>query len=678
MAAHSQPRDRINYISLVEDPVISTPSRRVHSLSNFDVTFSLHQRNQRIKLSLEPNHDILGHEPEMHFVDNEGNTQKIVSIDPHDHKVYKGWAFIESENGWERSGWARIVVRQDGLFPLFEGTFTIMHDHHHVMLRSDYVQTRQELDPTLEDSPDEYMIVFRDSDVGRDIHDNLKRSSPIERACGTDRLEFNTNPDHPIFREPAKPDQSTWGSMSLDYMLGLGKRQSDISGGNGGGPVNVRQTIGSTAGCPQTRKVALIGVAADCEYTKSFNSSVQAAQRNIVSVVNSASQLYEQTFNITLGLKKVQVLPGDCPSTAPPSTPWNVGCGTTQNPGPKIDERLTMFSAWRGEQDDTNAFWMLMTTCNSGSEVGLAWLGQVCINTATEQTDPETNVTQSVSSTGVVVRTPQEWQVFAHEAGHIFGAVHDCDSDLCARPRLVAGSRCCPRSSDICDANGQFIMNPTSGRGITAFSQCTLGQVCTAMGRGGVRTNCFTNNRNVVTYAGSECGNGIVEEGEDCDCGGEQFCEDNPCCDAQTCKFRNNAVCDDSNEECCSNCQFSSANTVCRASTGPCDPEERCTGRSGICPEDAHKKNGENCGNGLACASGQCTSRDMQCKVLMDNDTSACDSSSCVMRCSSPSLPPDVCPEGMQFFLDGTPCIAGGVCRNVSYSRFLLLSLTNS
>ncbi|EEP80251.1 predicted protein [Uncinocarpus reesii 1704] len=681
VAAHSQ-RDRINYISLVEDPVIHTPSRRVHAFSNFDVTFSLHQKNQRIKLSLEPNHDILGFEPQIQFVDSEGSVQEIQSIDRHAHKVFKGWAWVETDAGWEQSGWARIVVHEDGAMPLFEGTFTIMHDHHHVMLRSNYVQTRHPSDPALEDTTQEYLIVFRDSDIGRDIHSNLKRSSPIERSCGSDALDFNNDPDHPLFRPVVKRDQSTWASMPLEFMLGISKRQNDIGGGGSGGPTNVRQTIGSTAGCPKTRKVALIGVAADCEYTKSFNGSVQAAQQNIVNVVNTASQIYEQSFNITLGLKKVQVVPQDCPPTPPPTAPWNAGCGTTQNPGPSITERLNLFSSWRGDQNDDHAFWMLMTTCSSGPEVGLAWLGQVCVTDATQQTDRENTTTQSVSSTGVVVRTPQEWQVFAHEAGHIFGAVHDCDSDLCSNPRIPATSRCCPLASDSCDADGRFIMNPTSGRGITDFSACTVGQVCTAMGQNSIRTGCLTNNRNVVTYAGSECGNGIVEEGEDCDCGGDELCGSNRCCDPKTCKFRDGAVCDDSNEECCRGCQFASANTVCRPGSGPCDPEERCTGKNALCPEDVHKKDGESCGSGLACASGQCTSRDMQCKVLMGgrldgNNTRACDQSSCNIDCYSPASP-NVCVYGMQNFLDGTPCIAGGVCKNVSQipipSRIVVLA----
>lgn len=36
------------------------------------------------------------------------------------------------------------------------------------------------------------------------------------------------------------------------------------------------------------------------------------------------------------------------------------------------------------------------------------------------------------------------------------------------------------------------------------------------------------------------CGNGIKEDGEDCDSNGQ----DTPCCDAKTCKFKPGAKCE--------------------------------------------------------------------------------------------------------------------------------------
>ncbi|PGH07382.1 hypothetical protein AJ79_06284 [Helicocarpus griseus UAMH5409] len=663
--ARSQRRDNIGYLSLIENPNIRTPSHRVNAYSNFDITFDLHRRQQRLRLSLEPNHDILPDGAQVHFVDQAGNVQQSELIDRQNHKVFKGWSWVENEDGsWDRVGSARVVVKKDGPDPLFEGTFTVLDDHHHILLRSNYMRTKHELDPHLDDTTAEYMIVFRDSDMGRPIEDDdLKRRSSLKgRSCAADSLPFNSDPDHPVFRPMTARKTGLWGSMSLDSVLGLGRRQFDMPGGGGrSGGVNLGSTIGSTAGCPRTRKVALIGVATDCSYTQTFDSQ-QQARENVISVVNSASEVYEQTFNISLGLRNLTVFPPDCPATPPTSTPWNVGCGGSGSPD--INQRLNMFSSWRGQQRDDNAFWTLMTDCSSGAEVGLAWLGQLC----NREVRGDPNSAQSVTGANVIARTPNEWQVFAHEVGHTFGAVHDCDQNLCAQSQAVT-SECCPLSQGSCDADGRFIMNPTSGRGITQFSPCTIGNICSGMGRNSVRTDCLSNNKGVVTITGSQCGNGIVEEGEECDCGGEDSCGNNPCCDAKTCKFKGNAVCDDSNEDCCSGCQFASSSTVCRASTGPCDPEERCTGNTPNCPEDKSTPDGEACGNGLACASGQCTSRDQQCRTLMGNlldgdRTFACDDQTCSLTCSAPSLPPNSCSSLNQNFLDGTPCGSGGKCQN--------------
>jgi len=58
-----------------------------------------------------------------------------------------------------------------------------------------------------------------------------------------------------------------------------------------------------------------------------------------------------------------------------------------------------------------------MSGCPTGTEVGVAWLGQLC-NTGSSGSDPEV-----VSGTGVSTATRTEWQVVAHEIGHNFGAI---------------------------------------------------------------------------------------------------------------------------------------------------------------------------------------------------------------------------------------------------------------
>lgn len=269
------------------------------------------------------------------------------------------------------------------------------------------------------------------------------------------------------------------------------------------------------------------------------------------------------------------------------------------------------------------------------------------------------------------------WQIFAHESGHTFGAVHDCDAQTCQQG-LEQSSQCCPLSMNTCNAHAKYIMNPYALSDMMTFSPCTIGNVCSAIGRNSVKSSCLSDNHGVVTITGSQCGNGIVEAGEQCDCGGTAGCGDNACCDGQTCKFKNGAVCDDSNDSCCVSCQYATADTVCRPSTSVCDIAETCTGNTSACPEDQYKKDGTSCGNsgaGLTCASGQCTSRNYQCRTVMgtllnSNDTWACantNAPSCSLVCGSPQVAQQfgttTCIEMNQNYLDGTPCESGGHCK---------------
>lgn len=659
--AHSMKRDPVDYASLVENPVIKTPSHRVHSHSSFDLTFTLHNGQQKFRLQLEPNLDILHDSFEVTHLGKDGKVHRKRKIDRADHKVYKGDVYIErtGHTGWANAGWARIVVHRDGLQPLFEGTFRVDGDHHHVQTGDHYQQLKHDDDPFMDDDPN-LMVVWRDSDIQSwaKKHPELKRSASTGHSCHADSLDFNTK-----FHE-LRDEAHDFGTVSPRALFGRQSIDGGSSGGNGAG-VNLADTIGSVDGCPTTRKVALVGIATDCTYTKAFNGSEDALRKNIIQQVNSASQVYEASFNISLAIKNLYISPQDCPGTASSSAPWNVGCSDDVTLG----DRLSLFSKWRGQSEDSNAYWTLFSTCNTDSAVGLAWLGQVCRAGSSEGSDG-TGKNETIAAANVVVRTSAEWQVFAHETGHTFGAVHDCTGDAC--PAAQGRQSCCPLSRSACDANGRFLMNPSAADRISTFSPCSIGNICSGFKRN-IKSDCLTDNKNVETFVGSQCGNGIVESGEDCDCGGEIGCGANSCCDANTCKFKTGAVCDPTNEDCCtSSCQFASAGVVCRASTGDCDPQETCAGDSPTCPTDQHTPDGDSCGsNGnLKCASGQCTSRDLQCKNMFGNMTSdsdttkACSSSGCLLSCKSPDFGFNTCANLNQNFLDGTSCSGGGKCHN--------------
>jgi hypothetical protein len=511
------------------------------------------------------------------------------------YRIFKGNTFVQHYEGaeWTNVGWARIILHHDGQYPLFEGAFRFDGDHHHIQTKTHYLQTKHAFDPELPHPDAEYMVVWRDSDIGTELsqdgdgilHGEMRRSAGEAPSCSAETLSFNSQPDHPVYRAMLKREEPVWGSK---YTRSIFSRQIDgQTGGNSAG-VNLTTTVGDTTGCPTTRKVALVGIATDCTYTAQF-ANKSAATENIISIVNSASVQYEDSFNITLGLQNITINEAECPATAAASAPWNVGCNAA---GIDIQARLNLFSAWRGERPDTNAYWTLLSTCATQSAVGLAWLGQACITNA--QVSSTSTGNETVSGANVVVRTSTEWQVLAHETGHTFGAVHDCDSSTCSDGTTVASQQCCPLSASTCDAGGAYIMNPSTGTNIQKFSPCTIGNICSAMGRNSVKTSCLTANKDIKTISGSQCGNGIVEAGEDCDCGGTASCTGNTCCNPTTCKFTTNSVCDPSNEDCCtSTCQFAGSGTVCRPSTGVCDPQEVCTGTTAACPADTTAVDGK-------------------------------------------------------------------------------------
>lgn len=605
-----------------------------------------------MRFALEPNVDLIPDSFEITSLDDDGN-EKSEPFSRTDYKIYRGKSFVQRDGqpGWFASGWARIMVHKDGKHPVFDGAFRIDGDDHHIETGTGYHRVKHEHDPAV-DADDNTMVVWRDSDVGSFSFANnneLKRSEGFSQTCDSDNLEYNSQYD--LTAREFDP---------LQYMdtHELFARQS-IDGGNSNDPAgNLIASIGSVSGCPTTKKVALVGVAFDCTYYKLFNGSEDGLRKNVFGIVNKASQVYESTFKISLAVAKILPQKSDsCPSQETKATPWNIDCN-----GSDLANRLNLFSKWRGEQNDNYAYWTLFTTCGTDTAVGLAWRGQLC----RQGSAPNGNSNDTIAAANVVVNTPTIWQVFAHETGHTFGAVHDCVEQTC--PVKQSAQTCCPLSKNSCDAHGQFMMNPSTGPSISKFSPCSVGNICSGL-KGNVKSDCLTDNKNVETAAGSQCGNGIVEPGEECDCGGEGVCGDNPCCDAKTCKFKSGAVCDPDNEDCCDkSCKFASSSMVCRPSTGECDPEERCPGDKAVCPDDEHKKNGDSCGKGLECVSGQCTSRDHQCQVaagdmLHSNEAKSC-GDDCLLECESPAFHSGQCAFYNQYFMDGTSCSGGGRCED--------------
>ena len=97
--------------------------------------------------------------------------------------------------------------------------------------------------------------------------------------------------------------------------------------------------------------------------------------------------------------------------------------------------------------------------------------------------------------------------------------------------------------------------------------------------------------------------------------------------------------------------------------------QETCSGFNATCPEDKTADDGTSCGsNGLACASGRCTSLNLQCQNAGQsmNLTESCGQrgdSSCIVSCRDPRSS-NQCVVLQTPLVDGSPCGYGGHCYN--------------
>ncbi|XP_034287517.1 disintegrin and metalloproteinase domain-containing protein 23 isoform X2 [Pantherophis guttatus] len=173
-----------------------------------------------------------------------------------------------------------------------------------------------------------------------------------------------------------------------------------------------------------------------------------------------------------------------------------------------------------------------------------------------------------------------------------------------------------PKGCDCTESWGGCIMEETGVYHPRKFSKCSIAEYRDFLLRGG--GFCLFN-RPTKLFDATECGNGYVEPGEDCDCGIQMDCHAE-CC--KKCSLSNGAHCSDG--PCCNEtCLFFPRGFECRYAVNECDITEICTGDSGQCPPNLHKQDGFACdSNQGRCYSGECKTRDNQCKYIWGNKAS--------------------------------------------------------
>lgn len=259
-----------------------------------------------------------------------------------------------------------------------------------------------------------------------------------------------------------------------------------------------------------------------------------------------------------------------------------------ENPIPVKDiyTLLPAFCKWKSEHLDSylrHDIAHLFVNYNFSNYFGIAYVGTICNKTF--GCGVESPLGENFFTFGCIV---------AHGIGHNLGMPHDGISCTCG--------------------GGPCVMSPIT-RCSRKFSNCSYA----ALWENTAKASCMYNKLNLSdTYPFKFCGNGVVDEGEECDCGPPELCDYSLCC-LPDCTLKSGASCDTG--LCCSNlCQFLPSGTLCRIKETECDLPEWCNGTSPECPEDVFLQDGSSCSDGGYCYEKRCNSHDEQCRRLFGKD----------------------------------------------------------